>query len=146
MPTYSFMDVNGTLNGPGGSFPLGYGSANAKEGIEITMNADKNTMLIGADGEGMHSLKGDKSGTVTLRYLKTSPRNAQLMALYDAQSLSAKLWGQNIITVTQDAVGDIHTAREAAFKKKPDMKYAEEGDILAWTFDCIKIDGLLGTY
>lgn len=146
MPTYSFMDVNGTIAGPGGSFALGYGSANAKEGIEIVMNADKNTMTVGADGEGMHSLKGDKSGTITLRYLKTSPRNAQLMALYDAQSLSSALWGQNLITVTQSAVGDIHTARECAFKKKPDMKYAEEGDILAWSFDAIKIDGLLGTY
>lgn len=146
MPAYSFLDVSATLIGPGGNISLGAGSANAKEGITIKMAENKNTMLVGADGNGQHSLHAGKSGTVELRYLKTSPVNAQLMALYDAQTLSAALWGQNIITVTQTAVGDIHTARECAFQKKPDIAYAEDADVITWIIDSIKIDGLLGTY
>ena len=51
-------------------------------------------MTVGADGEVMHTLRADKSGTVTLTYLKTSPVNAQLQALYDAQSLDSRLWGR----------------------------------------------------
>lgn len=146
MPAYSFMDVNVTLAGPGVNANLGYGAATAEEGIDIVMAGDKNTMTIGADGNGMHSLHADKSGEITIRLLKTSPMNAVLSAAYDAQSLSSGLWGQNLITVNQSAAGDIHTARECAFKKRPDFKYAKDGDILSWVFSAIKVDGLLGTY
>jgi phosphomannomutase len=146
MAAYSFKDVTSTFVGPTGTFSLGYGSANAEEGIDIVMSGDKNTMTVGADGEVMHSLHADKSGTVTVRLLKTSPMNQKLLATYDAQSISASLWGQNILTVSNTAVGDLHVARQCAFKKKPDMKYAKDGDIIQWTFDAGKIDGTLGTY
>jgi hypothetical protein len=146
MNTYSFMDVVATLVGPTGELDLGYGAAVAEEGITIARAGDKNTMLVGSDGEGMHSLHADKSGQITLRYLKTSPLNAQLMATYDAQSLSSTLWGQNVIVTRHAASGDIHTGRACAFKKVPDMKYAKDGDILEWVFDVIKIDSVLGQY
>ncbi|MBR8380712.1 DUF3277 family protein, partial [Burkholderia cenocepacia] len=124
----------------------GYGEATAEEGIVIARAGDKNTMTIGSDGEGMHSLHADKSGQVTLRYLKTAPVNAKLMAMYDAQSLSSSLWGKNLIEVSQTAAGDVITARSCAFKKAPELKYAKDGDIVEWIFDSIKIDSLLGTY
>lgn len=146
MSTYSFLNVQATLNGPGGSINLGAGSGAAQEGITVERAGDKNVMLIGADGNGMNTLRADKSGTVTVRLLKTAPANAQLMAMYNAQSLSSSLWGQNIITVSQTGVGDIHTARESAFKKVPTMNYKQDGDIVEWVFDAIKIDGILGTY
>ncbi|ACR28709.1 phage structural protein [Burkholderia glumae] len=144
--TYSFMDVTATLVGPTGVITLGYGEATAEEGITIARAGDVNTMTIGSDGEGMHSLHADKSGQVTIRYLKTAPNNAKLMAMYDAQRLSSALWGKNLIEVGQTAAGDVITARSCAFKKVPDLKYAKEGDILEWVFDAIKIDSLLGQY
>lgn len=146
MSTYSFLDVNATLVGAGAVIDLGAGSANAEEGISIVMAGDKNTMTIGADGQGMHSLHADKSGQITVRYLKTSPKNAQLMALYDAQSLSSSAWGQNVITVTHTVSGDSSVGRSCAFKKRPDLNYRKDGDIIEWVFDSIKIDGILGTY
>lgn len=146
MSTYSFQDVQATLVGPTGIINLGYGAAVADEGISIDMAGDKNTMLIGADGEGMHSLHADKSGTVTVRLLQTSPTNAKLQAMYDAQTLSSTLHGQNLITVTNPASGDITTARSCAFKKKPSINYRKDGSIMEWVFDSIKIDSLLGTY
>ncbi|AOY96852.1 hypothetical protein BKK79_36160 [Cupriavidus sp. USMAA2-4] len=146
MASYSFKDVSATLVGPTGAISLGYGSAVAEEGIDVAAAGDKNTMTVAADGEGMHSLHADKSGQMTVRLLKTSPMNQKLMVAYDAQSLSAALWGKNIITISNTAVGDLHVARECAFKKKPNMKYAKDGDIIEWVFDCIKIDSVLGTY
>ncbi|HEJ2444112.1 TPA: DUF3277 family protein [Burkholderia multivorans] len=146
MATYSFQDVTATIVGPGGSFSLGYGSANAEEGITIAQAGDKNTMTVGADGEVMHSLHADKSGQVTIRLLKTSPVNQKLMALYDAQSLDSSLWGKNLITVTQSASGDVTTARSCAFKKKPDIGYKKDGDVIEWVFDAAKIDSVLGSY
>lgn len=146
MATYSFMDVQASIIGPGGAFQLGYGQANAEEGITIQRTGDKNTMTIGADGEGMHSLHADKSGTITLRYLKTAPINQKLMALATAQSVSSSLWGQNVITVTQSASGDVTTGRAAAFKKIPDLNYKKDGDVVEWVFDVVKIDTMLGAY
>jgi hypothetical protein len=146
MATYSFIDVNATLVGPTGVIDLGYGSGNSEEGISVAMAGDKNTMMIGADGEGMHSLHADKSGQITVRLLKTSPQNAKLMAMYDAQTIASQLHGQNVITVTNSKSGDVTVGRECAFKKKPDLNYRKDGDIVEWVWDAIKIDTILGTF
>jgi hypothetical protein len=146
MAAYSFMDVQASITGPGGSFQLGYGQANAEEGITIQRAGDKNTMTIGADGEGMHSLHADKSGTITLRYLKTAPINQKLMALATAQQMSSALWGQNVITVVQSSAADVTTAQACAFKKIPDLNYKKDGDVVEWVFDALRIDSVLGRY
>src|SRR5690348_11425020 len=95
--TYSFLNVQASIVGPGGSFNLGDGAGVTEEGITIERQDDKDAMTIGADGIGMHSLRASKAGTVTVRLLKTSPQNAKLMAMYDLQTLSSTLHGQNVI-------------------------------------------------
>ena len=99
MPAYSFLDVSGTFTGPTGSIELGSGAANSEEGIVVAMTEAKNTMTVGADGEVMHSLHGGKSGTITVTLLKTSPVNKKLSLMYNAQSQSSALWGNNIIVL-----------------------------------------------
>ncbi|HCI4354627.1 TPA: DUF3277 family protein [Raoultella planticola] len=144
--TYSFIDVSASLTGPTGSIDLGSGSANSEEGITVVMTEAKNTMTIGADGEGMHSLHGGKSGTITVTLLKTSPVNKKLSLMYNAQSQSSATWGNNIIVVRNKASGDISTARGCAFQKQPDHANAKVGNTVSWVFDCIKIDQLLGEF
>lgn len=144
--TYSFIDVSATLAGPGGALDLGYGSGNSKEGITITRTQDRNNMTIGADGSVMHSLRADKSGTVTLRYLKTSDTNAKLQALFNVQSLDASMWGTNLISVTQNASGDKVVCSFCAFTRDSDVTYAEDGDMTEWAFQCGNIDIIRGTY
>ncbi len=146
MTTYSFQDVTATLVGPTGTVNLGYGAAVSDEGISTEMSGDKNTMTIGADGEGMHSLHADNSGSVVVRLLKTSPVNAQLMAMYDAQRLSGNLWGNNQITIRQIQSGDVTQATQCAFKKRTGIAYKKVGDYYEWAFDAIRIDSVLGTY
>ncbi len=147
MPAYSFQQVTATLVGlPTFNINLGYGAAVADEGITTAMADDKNTMLTGADGEGMHSLHAGKAGQITVRLLKTSPTNQALNLAYTAQALDPSLWGQNVITIRNTASGDITVGRECAFKKLPDFTNAKDGTIQEWVFDCIKIDTLLGTF
>ncbi|EDW5132066.1 TPA: DUF3277 family protein [Salmonella enterica subsp. arizonae serovar 13,22:z4,z23:-] len=146
MATYSFMDVTASLSGPTGVIDLGQGSANSEEGITQTMGGNKNTMTIGADGEVMHSLHADKSGTITVTLLKTSPVNKKLSLAYNAQSQSSGTWGNNVIVIRNTASGDISTARSCAFQKQPDFNNAKEGGTVAWVFDCGKIDQLLGEF
>lgn len=146
MATYSFLDVTASLTGPTGVIDLGQGSANSEEGITQTMGGNKNTMTIGADGEVMHSLHADKSGTITVKLLKTSPVNKKLSLAYNAQSQSSATWGNNVIVIRNTASGDISTARSCAFQKQPDFNNAKEGGTVAWVFDCGKIDQLLGEF
>ena len=146
MATYSFLSVTASLTGATGSVDLSYGASIAKEGITITPTGSRNTMTPGADGEVMHSLKADKSGTVTVRLLKTSPQNKKLMAMFNAQQLSASAWGNNVITIQQRDSDDSIICRSVAFQNMPTITYAEEGGLMEWTFDCGKIDGILGEY
>lgn len=143
---YSFMDVSASLTGPTGDIDLGYGSANSDEGITVVMAGPKNTMTIGADGEVMNSLHADKSGTITVTLLKTSPVNKKLSLMYNAQSQSSASWGNNVIVVRNKVSGDISTARSCAFQKQPDHANAKVGNTVSWVFDCGKIDQLLGEF
>lgn len=144
MATYSFLNVNATLIGPGGAVNFGYGSAAAEEGISIEANVDKNIMTIGADGQGQNSLVADDSATITIRVLKTAPANNQLMLMYDLQSATSALWGSNVITITDSARGDTTIAQGVSFKKKPTITYAKEGGIMEWALDCIQVNSVLG--
>lgn len=146
MATYSFLDVSASITGPGGSFDLGYGSGNAKEGITVTRTQDRNNMTVGADGSVMHSLRADRSGTVTVRLLKTSDTNAKLQAMFNVQSLDSSAWGNNLISITQKVSSDKVVCSFCAFTRDPDMAYAEDGDTLEWSFQCGQIDILRGTY
>lgn len=143
--TYSFTDVKVSFSGPGGSFSLGSGVGNADEGITMDMMEDKNTMTIGADGSGMHSLHASKAARATVRLLKTSPANAQLSAIYNFQQQSSALWGQNLITVQDFARGDQVTLRNCAFAKQAPVAYSKDGGIMEWVFDAITRDDLIGS-
>lgn len=142
--TYSFMDVNAGIVGPGGAFSLGNGSGNAEEGITTSATEDVNKMDIGADGSGMHSLHADKSGNVTVTLLKNSPVNAKLSALYAFQTAASASHGQNTINITNKQSGDSITCTQVAFKKAPDIAYAKDGGTVAWEFHSVRIERLLG--
>lgn len=144
MAVYSFLSVQATIDGPGGNFAIGNGAASSEEGITFAYTEDKNTMTIGADGQGMHSLHAGKSGTVTVRLLKTSPMNAALMQMYNLQTANPALHGANTLTVRDTFRGDVAVARECGFKKAPDITWAKEGGINEWTWDAIYLDETLG--
>ena len=140
---YSFIDVQATFTGPGGTFDIASAGV-AEEAIRLDMVADKNVMTIGANGDGMHSLRASKSGRVTLQLLKTAPANALLSQVYDFQSSSSANWGQNQITITNPVTGDNITCQEGAFVRQSPIGYAVEGGINTWVFEFIAIDEILG--
>ncbi len=145
LKSYSFLDTHVTMTGPGVvALNLGAGASVAEEGIDIESVEDKNVMTIGADGAGQHSLIASDARKVTLRFLKTSPINAALMTIYNAQSLSSALWGQNIFTVSNTGLGDVTIGQGAAFKKVPNLKYAKEAGFFEWEFDVIQGNSVLG--
>ena len=145
MATYSFLDVNAALSGPGGSFSIGSNSGAAEEGIDVEPSEDKNTMVIGADGTPMHSLHAGKPGKIVIRLLKTSPFNRQLDQMYNFQAQSSSSWGQNTLTIRDKARGDLITGHAVAFKKRTALKYGKDANVNEWEFDVGVLNELLGS-
>lgn len=143
--TYSFFDILCTINGPGGSFPLGTGAGVEEGGITIEPSGDKDTMVVGADGGVIHNLHADMSGRVIVRLQLTSPTNAALGLLYATQTVDSSLHGLNTIILTDLARGDNISARGCGFARAPTLTYAREGQMREWTFNAAVIDRLLGT-
>lgn len=146
MATYSFLNVSAVITGPGGNFDMAEGAGSAEEAITAEPLDDKNTMTLGAGGEGMHSLHAASAGTITARFLKTSSRNAMLMSMYNTQVISSSLHGTNIIRVSQTSIGEVIAGVQCAFKKRPSMAYAKDGGTVEWQWDVINLQMLLGTY
>lgn len=141
---YSFLNISAFIVGPGGAFNMAAGAAAAEEGLTLEAAEDKNVMTIGADGQGQHSLIASDACLVTVRLLKTSLINGNLMLMYDTQSVSSALWGANVITITDSARLDVHVIQAAAFKKKPKIDYQKEAGMIEWVFDGITAASVLG--
>lgn len=144
MSTYSFLSVNASLIGPGGSINLAAGAGNAEEGITIEPTESIDTMTIGADGTAMHSLHANRSGKVTVRLLKTSPVNKQLAQMYALQTASPANHGQNTISVVDSNLQDVISCLVVAFERAPNLTYAKEGGLNEWTFNAGVINRALG--
>lgn len=140
---YSFLDVHASLVGPGGAITLGAGAGASEEGISIDPTAEINTMTVGADGSGMHTLHGDKSGRVTVRLLKTSPTNGLLSAMYAFQTSGGATHGQNTIVINDSSRGEVITCRQVAFSKAPALQFGKEAGMVEWDFSSIIIDRVL---
>ena len=140
--TYSFLDVNATLQGPGGTYSLSENGI-ANEGITIETN-ERVTTVYGADGEWMHSLHAARGGRVTIRALRTGLINAFLSQLFAFDTSSSANTGQNLITVTDLLRGDDWTIFGAALVKLPTNTYATEGGIVEWQFNAGDIHGAFG--
>jgi hypothetical protein len=140
---YSFLDVNASISGPGGSFSI-KDAGLSDEGISVSQTSDKNTMMVGAAGDGMHSLRASTAVRVTISLLKTGIGNAQLNELYRHQMTSSAYWGQNTITITNAVTGDSIMLTGCAFVKQTDLGYKTEGGLNVWAFDCIASQQILG--
>lgn len=142
--TYSFLDVVAAIDGPGGSFSLGNGAGPSEEGISITQTDDIGSMTTGADGSGMHSLHAGRSGTLTLRLLKTSPVNQLLMDQCNFQRASSANYGRNTISIRNTVSGDTVTASQCGYRRVPDLSYAKDGGVVEWSWNSIAIFPQLG--
>ena len=134
MSSYSFLNVQAAIAGPGGAFPIGSQSGVAEEGITIDNVEEKDLGTVGAGGELMHSLRASDVAKLTLRLLKTSPVNAQLSNMYNFQKSSSLYWGQNTLTVNDTIRGDVEELTICAFMKPPANTYSKDGAMMEWEF------------
>lgn len=132
--SYSFMNVQATLAGPGAIVSLGYGSGAAKEGLHVEYLEAKDAMTVGADGAIMHSLRAGNAARIMVRLLKTSPVNQQLSIMYNFQRTQASFWGINTLAIRDVQRGDVGAGAQIAFDKHAGVTWAEDANILEWSF------------
>lgn len=145
MTAYSFLDVTAVLTGPGGVINLGSGAGIGEGGIAVEYTTAKNTVTMGLDGEGMHTLSAGNACTVTVTLLKTSPTNAMLQGMLNYQTASASRHGRNVIVIRDAARGDFISLSKVAFNSQPKIAYTKEGGTMEWKFDAIDSTTILGT-
>ena len=135
--SYSFLDVQASIYGPGGNVSLAGDEAGVEQGgITVTPAGERSKMTVGADGSVMHSLLGDKSGTVSVKLLKTSSVNLQ--------TTTGAQHGMNTIVIRDVARGDVITCQNCAFAKQPAITYGTDAGAVEWTFNAGSISFLLG--
>lgn len=142
--TYSFLSCTCALVGPGGAISLGSGAGNEDEGISFEPAEDISTMEVGPDGNGQHSLHGNRSGRVTVRILKRSVTNGLLMAMFNFQTQNPANHGQNTITLVDQNTGDVATCQQVAFRTRPTLKFAKIAGFNEWVFDAVSMEFALG--
>jgi hypothetical protein len=101
-------------------------------------------MQVGADGFGQHSLNADRSGRLRVRLLRLSPVNAILSTMFNLQTTSAALHGQNSITITDKVKGDLLVAQQVAFTKHPAYGFGKEAGVVEWEFAAVRVDLSVG--
>ena len=143
--TFSFQDVLASISGPGGSFSLGAGSGNAEEGITIETN-ERTTQTVGADGRVVTTLIADRTGTIKVSLMKTSPVNQLLSNLFNFQMQDSTLVAQNTIVITNIASGDTVTCSGVSFVKHPAIKFGKDPGNNEFEFKAQFVDYNLGVY
>jgi hypothetical protein len=141
---YSFADVQATLSGQFGVILLGNGSGSSDEGISFEAIEERNRMTIGADGSGFHTLIQSRAARAMVRILKTSPTNAALQQMFNAQSQSSLFWGQNVFAVSNPVMGDVASATGVAFGKQPGNQWGKDPNVIEWEFHCIRASFTMG--
>ena len=144
MGVYSFLDNSATWTGPGGTISLGSTSGAAKEGITIEYEEEVGHMDVGAGGAVQHSLHANKSGTITIRVLKSSPINQKISNKIAFQRASAENYGQDVFSIANLVTGDIVTCQFVAPKKFSALTYAEDAGMNEWVLNAGLIEPTLG--
>ncbi len=105
--TYSFLDNQCAMTGPGISSTLSQGG-NAEEGFDFAFSEDKNTMTIGADGSGIVTRTLPCQGAGRLVGLAIDFQN--MPATTDLLIKADSTDGETLFTTTSSAT-DIGTAQ-----------------------------------
>jgi len=124
---YSFKNVQATLDGQTviGFFDQG-------EVISVARNADKGSMLIGADGSSLFSVSTDEAARITIRLKHTSPTHRMLIEKLKRQQArggSARGFPLDIIDTSSGEGGN---AEQCFIQSAPAASNGNEATVREW--------------
>ena len=131
--TYSFDDVDVTFTHPG----LGQYIVNGQGigSISVTMQTDKTTHDIAADGSVMISKIPGDNASIDIEIQQTSDFHKWLTKYYNFVLLApSAMWAQAFITVRDKVGGSLITAFDVSPLKRADKPYQAQGQRVTWSF------------
>ena len=110
--------------------------------INVSRANDTWKKTVGATGEVVRSRNRDRTGTITVTLLQTSPSNLYLSGL----NRQDEALGTGIVPVqVKDNLGTTVISAPQAWVLKPaDVTYGDEVESREWTLDCADLDMLVG--
>lgn len=106
--------------------------------VTVSRNNDSFMLMVGSDGEAARAANADRSGTVTVTLMQTSPSNDDLSTLMATDELTNAGTGALFI---KDASGrTLVSAVEAWIRKPADAEFAREIGGREWTFETGNIE------
>jgi hypothetical protein len=101
--------------------------------VKVSRNNDSFMLAIGSDGEAARAANADKSGTVTVTLMQTSPSNDDLSNLMSTDELTNTGTGALFV---KDASGrTLVSAVDAWIRKPADVEFAREITGREWVFE-----------
>jgi len=107
-------------------------------------NSDLNELTPGAQGDFAFTLKRDRSGTITLSLLQTSPSNAVLSQIALADQISGQ--GVFSIQIKDNESGSVGGATVAKIQKHSNMEFSNEITVREWIITCGELNLLEDAY
>lgn len=129
--TYSFTDVNATINCPGyGSFSIqgeGVGEMN------VSKTTDRTVHDVAADGSVMVSKIAGNNGSVTINAQQTSAIHAFLQGLFNyCWQADTSVWTTISMTIEAPKMGKTDYCSGGSFVKEADEPFQSQGQRVLW--------------
>lgn len=124
-----------------GGLPMeGFGESDA---ISFEMNADLYESAVGADGEVTRSATNDRSGTITLTLMSTSPANDKLNVFLQRSKGSAVNDTFEVFVKDLNSA-DTFIASDAYIQKEPVSSYGRNAAEREWTLYAANVTTFFG--
>jgi hypothetical protein len=124
---YGIVNVANTVDGQ-----QVQGLWDGDDAFVITQGAEKGSMLIGADGSGLFSISADKSATITIRLMHTSPTHALLMRKLKRQQAVGAVSAAFPVTKMDTGSGEGGSADKCFIQSAPVDQTGKNATVREW--------------
>jgi hypothetical protein len=108
--------------------------------LTITHEADAFASIVGSDGNVARSKTNDNRATIEIRLMNTSPTNAALSAIYQADKKAPGGAGVGAFLCVDLNGTSLYTGGNAWIRRAPDPVFGREANERVWT---LEVDNLI---
>ena len=112
--------------------------------LAITANEDAFTAVVGTSGEVSRSKTLNRSATIEINLMSTSPFNDIFSGIYIGDINAHGGAGVGEFHVVDLNGTSIHFAGNAWIRRPPDTTYGAEANIRTWTLECDRLETYTG--
>lgn len=102
--------------------------------IAVTHDEDDWSLVVGVDGEGTRSKTSNRSATITVSLMQSSPVNLLLTAAAELDNTTPGGTGGKALLIKDQSGDSLFSCETAWIQKRPDAEYSREATTREWVF------------